>query len=1092
MQGCQSYLEARRIQSATIQAHHLEFDHAPSAERIIARLGEDIQVAGQPLSRYAKELLWIPYVNSDGAITSWTARIFPTPADPHPKFLTRKGGGGPPYITPAVWAVADNATVPVILTEGPIKTLACLQAGFPAIGLNGVYGAGARDAEDKVILHPLLSAFSWVKRSVFLAFDADITSKFDVRKALFRTFLLLANEEADVFHLTSWDPDAGKGIDDYLARSEESPEEVIKLLIADKVSVVSILEKTPSDLRLVEEELKTVMLKRLARSQLCRQVAKMVGLTAKELLQAVSPITPDAARDREVKIADDTEPWDGPVDGQELLKELYTTLGRPVWVSDAARMMAAFWIIAEYGFKAWRKFPYLRIKSADKNCGKSTLVDTLKLLVFKPLISGNIKEAGLYWAAELYEPTLLLDNFDNPERIRELTELLDSGYDADRIAIRCNTETRKLEGYRTYGPKIIASIRHLPGTTESRSLVVDMERVPPDKERQLEELCDIDPTVFLNLKRKILAFVEDHWAEFQNVRAARPDWLKTRNWDLWRPLFVVADIIGGPAPNWVQAAARGLFKDQAIEESLAVEILAHLRGASKESSLVIAAEKRGKSGPFLPSQVAVDYCNGDEEASWANWKSGDSKGLTIERLAKELRLYFKIKSDQVTYQNHKIRGYWLKPFEKLFNSFLSPDEEPPPSRPSSSEAGLQTGGSQSPPIPEDMSTITKAGDEEKGNAPGPLKNTPRPVPYIASTLNTAACVEQAAKTDLFREQVQNDDLFRKSDSTSTDCELWNRSRSDFTPSAQKPFLAIDVETSATRQANAKVSPDALDPHKAELSVVSAATPDGNVIIHDFRKGPLPDYLRAAIATTPLIAHGAAFDLAVLQANGYATSKDIFCTLTASRLLTAGLRDSNDLGAVLRRHLGLEIPKELSISDFGGMFLTDDQLEYCRNDVTHLHRLREALQAKLVNPADEHGDGAEGVDLVRVGELEMALIPLMVDIRLRGIQVDRPRLEQILSTYEARTKQLAAELRTQLQAPKLNFAAPDQLLSALKGLGLELSDTSKDTLSAVVDPVAGQLLRYREIAGLCQTMKGWLEALDSNNRLYPPLNPLGDC
>ena len=98
---------------------------------------------------------------------------------------------------------------------------------------------------------------------------------------------------------------------------------------------------------------------------------------------------------------------------------------------------------------------------------------------------------------------------------------------------------------------------------------------------------------------------------------------------------------------------------------------------------------------------------------WANWKSGDSKGLTIERLAKELRLYFKIKSDQVTYQNHKIRGYWLKPFEKLFNSFLPPDDEPPPSGPSPSEPGLQTGGSQSPPIPEDMSTITKAGDEKR-------------------------------------------------------------------------------------------------------------------------------------------------------------------------------------------------------------------------------------------------------------------------------------------------------------------------------------------------------------------------------------------
>ena len=61
---------------------------------------------------------------------------------------------------------------------------------------------------------------------------------------------------------------------------------------------------------------------------------------------------------------------------------------------------------------------------------------------------------------------------------------------------------------------------------------------------------------------------------------------------------------------------------------------------------------------------------------------------------------------------------------------------------------------------------------------------------------------------------------------------------------------------------------------------------------------------------------------------------------------------------------------------------------------------------------------------------------------------------------------------------------------LKTSGLELSDTSKEALSAVSDPVAGRILRYRELARLCTTLKGWLEGLDGNNRLYPPLNPLG--
>ena len=77
MQTGQSYLEERKILPATIQAHRLEVDVAPTAERIVQRLGEDILLAGQPLSQYSAELLWFPYLNADGAITSWRCGFFP-------------------------------------------------------------------------------------------------------------------------------------------------------------------------------------------------------------------------------------------------------------------------------------------------------------------------------------------------------------------------------------------------------------------------------------------------------------------------------------------------------------------------------------------------------------------------------------------------------------------------------------------------------------------------------------------------------------------------------------------------------------------------------------------------------------------------------------------------------------------------------------------------------------------------------------------------------------------------------------------------------------------------------------------------------
>ncbi|MGB7838187.1 MAG: hypothetical protein WBL40_08765, partial [Terrimicrobiaceae bacterium] len=413
----------------------------------------------------------------------------------------------------------------------------------------------------------------------------------------------------------------------------------------------------------------------------------------------------------------------------------------------------------------------------------------------------------------------------------------------------------------------------------------------------------------------------------------------------------------------------------------------------------------------------------------------DKAGLTIERLAKELRRQFKLTSEQVQYQSQlnqtqRHRGYWLASFEPLFASYLPPEDQPPPP--------------EDPPPPPPSGASQASGDppdgQEKRNSHEGGKNTPGPVHFYTSDSNTGTSAEQVAEMNLCTAQVQNDTCapttaFQPSSSTEM-----HRSSPDFRGVDASSFLAIDVETAAELKSGKKISRDALDPHKAELRILSAATPSGNIIVHDCRTGPLPDYLRAAIATNPLIAHGAAFDMAVLEANGIQTSRTVFCTLTASRLLTAGLRDTNDLGAVVKRHLDIDLPKELGASDWGGMVLTDQQLAYCRNDVTHLHRLKDALEARLTNPVNEHGDGADNVDLRKVATLEMPLIPLVVDIRLHGIQVDRSRLEQVLSAHEAHRKQLSDALRAELQTPNLNLASPDQLLPALKGLGLDLPNT----------------------------------------------------
>jgi hypothetical protein len=67
------------------------------------------------------------------------------------------------------------------------------------------------------------------------------------------------------------------------------------------------------------------------------------------------------------------------------------------------------------------------------------------------------------------------------------------------------------------------------------------------------------------------------------------------------------------------------------------------------------------------------HLNSDNEAPWADWKKGDSKGLTAEKLSRILKP-FKIKSDQTQIDNRHVRGYWLKDFEETFASYLPPED----------------------------------------------------------------------------------------------------------------------------------------------------------------------------------------------------------------------------------------------------------------------------------------------------------------------------------------------------------------------------------------------------------------------------------
>ncbi len=121
------------------------------------------------------------------------------------------------------WAwVKSRANVPLFITEGAKKAGALLSAGFPAIALPGINN-GIEKVEDEKgkpveILIPQLSHFTRTGKEICFVFDQD--KKFKTQKAVAHATVALGK----VFQsygcevkVLEWNPDDGKGIDDFIA-----------------------------------------------------------------------------------------------------------------------------------------------------------------------------------------------------------------------------------------------------------------------------------------------------------------------------------------------------------------------------------------------------------------------------------------------------------------------------------------------------------------------------------------------------------------------------------------------------------------------------------------------------------------------------------------------------------------------------------------------------------------------------------------------------------------------------------------------------------------------------------------------------------
>ena len=365
------------------------------------------------------------------------------------------------------------------------------------------------------------------------------------------------------------------------------------------------------------------------------------------------------------------EPWPEPVEGAALLSKMVACIRKYIVMGDDEVTATALWIVGTHTFKTFPIFPRLFITAPDKECGKSTLLDLIELLVPRPLQCANITAAALFRTIEAARPTMLLDEADTFARnSEELRGVIDSGHKRNGAVIRMVEVDGVMEPrlFSTWAPMALAAIKGLPGTIEGRSIIISLRRRRAD-----EEISSLHRAKGISeIASKLTRWCIDNVMALEMADPVMPDGFINRVANNWQPLLAIAEVAGGEWPERARRVASTITKGRSAT-GLSTQLLADIQEAFK-----------AKNADRIRSQDLVGYLVNLEDRPWAEINKGAP--VTKNGLARRLK-DFRISPTTIQFGEGPTapiaKGYYRRQFEDAFARYLS--QEPPDSDVSSVE-----------------------------------------------------------------------------------------------------------------------------------------------------------------------------------------------------------------------------------------------------------------------------------------------------------------------------------------------------------------------------------------------------------------------
>ena len=236
-------------------------------------------------------------------------------------------------------------------------------------------------------------------------------------------------------------------------------------------------------------------------------------------------------------------------------------------------------------------------------------------------------------------------------------------------------------------------------------------------------------------------------------------------------------------------------------------------------------------------------------------------------------------------------------------------------------------------------------------------------------------------------------------------------------------LGIDTETTG------------LDPLTCKVRLIQIGTPKRALVIdlEDWRDflnkrdvtwdSELSEIYDLLESDRPKILHNAAFDLNFLECEGVVLGGPIFDTLFASRIINNGTGAKNDLGSVVERLIGTELPKELQKADWS-RFIDEEMLMYAARDAIALTHIQPILYKDLAEAKI-----SSGVTLLDVFKLEMQCLRIITKMQLNGspfaVEYATQLKEELVKEEDALKKAFIEALDAEIR--DFSFETPEVFL-----------------------------------------------------------------